>query len=87
MKIIVPVAYVYNPLDYAWSAHEDYLRTFAGNRKRIADLLQPKGLWASVISHPAARRSFFPTRLDWEYSPLQPVLRQIRVGHKLHCDS
>ena len=30
-----PVACVYNPLDYAWSAHESYLRQFAKSRKRV----------------------------------------------------
>lgn len=35
MKFHPPVAYVYNPLDYAWEAHETYLRRFAASRKRI----------------------------------------------------
>lgn len=30
-----PVAYVYNPLDYAWAPHEQYLRRFGGRRGRI----------------------------------------------------
>lgn len=30
-----PVAYVYNPLDYAWAAHEEYLLKFGGARRRI----------------------------------------------------
>jgi single-strand selective monofunctional uracil DNA glycosylase len=30
-----PVAYVYNPLDYAWAAHEAYIRKFAETRKRV----------------------------------------------------
>jgi len=30
-----PVAFVYNPLDYAWAAHESFLRKFAGSRKRV----------------------------------------------------
>ena len=33
-----PVAYVYNPLDYAWPAHEQYLRLAAGTKKRIVFL-------------------------------------------------
>ena len=24
-----PVSYVYNPLDYAWAAHREYLRRYA----------------------------------------------------------
>src|SRR5205085_4854064 len=30
-----PVTHIYNPLDYAWAAHEIYLRRFANNRKRV----------------------------------------------------
>lgn len=30
-----PVAHVYHPLDYAWAAHEQYLRKFGGGRKRV----------------------------------------------------
>ena len=30
-----PVAHVYNPLDYAWAAHEMFLRKFGGGRKRV----------------------------------------------------
>ncbi len=33
-----PVACVYNPLDYAWAAHESYLRQFAASRKRVVFL-------------------------------------------------
>ena len=38
LKFRPPVAFVYNPLDYAWAAHEIYLRKFAGTRKRIVFL-------------------------------------------------
>jgi len=30
-----PVSHVYNPLDYAWAAHEAYLRRYANGRKRV----------------------------------------------------
>ncbi|MDR1530265.1 MAG: single-stranded DNA-binding protein [Burkholderiales bacterium] len=30
-----PVTHVYNPLDYAWTAHETYLRRFANTTKKI----------------------------------------------------
>lgn len=33
-----PVAHVYNPLDYAWSTHEQYLRRYASDLKRIVFL-------------------------------------------------
>jgi len=35
LKFASPVAYVYNPLDYAWPAHEAYLRTYGNCCKRI----------------------------------------------------
>ena len=31
----LPVTHVYNPLDYAWPAHETYLRRYARGRKRV----------------------------------------------------
>lgn len=38
IRFRVPVTHVYNPLDYAWRAHETYLRKFARGRKRIVFL-------------------------------------------------
>ena len=38
LKFRPPVAYVYNPLAYAWAAHELYLRRFAGAPKRVVFL-------------------------------------------------
>jgi len=35
LKFKPPVAHVYNPLDYAWAAHELYLRQFGRGRKRV----------------------------------------------------
>jgi single-strand selective monofunctional uracil DNA glycosylase len=33
-----PVAHVYNPLAYAWRAHEEYLRRFGNGRKQVVFL-------------------------------------------------
>lgn len=33
-----PVAHVYNPLDYAWAAHEAYLRRYGNSRKWVVFL-------------------------------------------------
>lgn len=30
-----PVTHVYNPLEYAWTAHESYLRRYGNGRKRV----------------------------------------------------
>jgi len=38
LKFKPPVKNVYNPLDYAWAAHEFYLRKFGGGRKRVVFL-------------------------------------------------
>lgn len=38
LKFKPPVAHVYNPLDYARAAHEEYLRRFGHSRKRIVFL-------------------------------------------------
>jgi single-strand selective monofunctional uracil DNA glycosylase len=35
LRFAPPVAYVYNPLEYAWTAHEMYLRRYGDNRKRV----------------------------------------------------
>ena len=35
LKFQPPVTHVYNPLDYAWAAHEKYLRKFGGGKKRV----------------------------------------------------
>ena len=35
LKFKPPVTHVYNPLDYAWAAHEKYLRKFGDGKKRV----------------------------------------------------
>ncbi|MCL4748093.1 MAG: single-stranded DNA-binding protein [Burkholderiaceae bacterium] len=35
MRFAEPVAHVYNPLEYAWAAHEAFLRRFGGGRKKV----------------------------------------------------
>jgi len=35
LRFAPPVSYVYNPLDYAWPAHEAYLRRFGSGPKRV----------------------------------------------------
>lgn len=35
LKFKSPVTHVYNPLDYAWSAHEEYLKRFGRTSKRV----------------------------------------------------
>src|ERR1700719_1374411 len=35
LKFGEPVTHVYNPLEYAWRAHELYLRRYGNSRKRV----------------------------------------------------
>ena len=37
-RFAAPVTHVYNPLAYAWPAHEEYLRRFGRDRKRVVFL-------------------------------------------------
>jgi single-strand selective monofunctional uracil DNA glycosylase len=38
LRFSPPVTHVYNPLDYAWAAHEQYVKKFGATRKRIVFL-------------------------------------------------
>ncbi|MBD3419938.1 MAG: single-stranded DNA-binding protein [Chitinivibrionales bacterium] len=42
------VAYVYNPLHYAWNAHECYLQTYAASQKKVLFLGMNPGPWGMV---------------------------------------
>jgi single-strand selective monofunctional uracil DNA glycosylase len=35
LKFAPPVSHVYNPLDYGWAAHEQYLRRYGNSRRRV----------------------------------------------------
>ncbi len=48
LKFEPPVAHVYNPLDYAWHAHEAYLRKFGDTRKRVVFLGMNPGPFGMV---------------------------------------
>jgi single-strand selective monofunctional uracil DNA glycosylase len=48
LKFGAPVTHVYNPLDYAWRAHELYLRRYANGRKRILFLGMNPGPFGMV---------------------------------------
>src|SRR5437867_336141 len=43
-----PVIHVYNPLDYAWRAHEAYLRQYGASRKRVVFLGMNPGPFGMV---------------------------------------
>jgi len=48
LKFKPPVTHVYNPLDYAWAAHEIYLRKFGGGKKRVIFLGMNPGPFGMV---------------------------------------
>ena len=48
LRFSPPVECVYNPLDYAWAAHEQYLRLYGGGIKRILFLGMNPGPYGMV---------------------------------------
>jgi single-strand selective monofunctional uracil DNA glycosylase len=48
LRFAAPVAHVYNPLDYAWPAHADYLHRFGRGRKRVIFLGMNPGPFGMV---------------------------------------
>ena len=48
LKFAAPVTHVYNPLAYAWKAHEEYLCRFGGSRKRVVFLGMNPGPFGMV---------------------------------------
>src|SRR5687768_3015559 len=45
MRFKKPVAYVYNPLDYAWAVHAQYIERFASTTKRLLFVGMNPGPW------------------------------------------
>jgi len=43
-----PVTHVYNPLDYAWKAHDQYTKRWGQGRKRVVFLGMNPGPWGMV---------------------------------------
>ena len=48
LRFAAPVAHTYNPLDYAWAAHAEYLARFGGGRKRVIFLGMNPGPFGMV---------------------------------------
>ncbi|MBH96941.1 MAG: single-stranded DNA-binding protein [Rhodospirillaceae bacterium] len=45
LKFASPVSYVYNPLDYAWRSHSEYLRRYGLGRKEVVLFGMNPGPW------------------------------------------
>jgi single-strand selective monofunctional uracil DNA glycosylase len=48
LRFAPPITHTYNPLDYAWDAHEVYLRRYAGSPKRVIFLGMNPGPFGMV---------------------------------------
>ena len=48
LRFTAPVAHVYNPLEYAWAAHAEYLRRFGQGPKRVVFLGMNPGPFGMV---------------------------------------
>ena len=83
LKFRPPVTHVYNPLDYAWAAHEEYLRRFGNSRKRVVFLgMNPGPFGMAQIGIPfgeiAAARDWMGIRMKVakpaKEHPKRPIL-------------
>ncbi len=50
LRFSQPVSHIYNPLQYAWSAHELYLRRFGATQKRVVFLGMNPGPFVGIES-------------------------------------
>ena len=48
LEFAAPVAFVYNPLDYAWKAHQIYLRQYGNTQKKVIFLGMNPGPYGMV---------------------------------------
>jgi single-strand selective monofunctional uracil DNA glycosylase len=48
LEFALPVTHVYNPLDYAWAPHEDYLRRYGATRRKVVLLGMNPGPFGMV---------------------------------------
>jgi single-strand selective monofunctional uracil DNA glycosylase len=83
LKFAAPVTHVYNPLDYAWAAHEKYLLKFGSTKKRVVFLGMNPGPFGMVqtgvpFGEIAAVRNWMgisaPVGKPEHYNPKRPVL-------------
>lgn len=78
----LPVTHVYNPLDYAWPAHETYLRRYARGRKRVLFLGMNPGPFGMVqtgvpFGQVAAVRDWLRIRAEVGHPPNEHPKRRV----------
>ncbi|TVR93814.1 MAG: single-stranded DNA-binding protein [Spirochaetaceae bacterium] len=67
LRFSPPTEYVYNPLQYAWNAHTEYLKRYASAEKRVVFLGMNPGPWGMAQTGiPFGEVSF---ARDWIQSP------------------
>ncbi|MBC2606961.1 uracil-DNA glycosylase family protein [Pelagicoccus albus] len=83
LKFSSPVAYVYNPLGYAWKPQETYLRKFGSTRKRVIFMGMNPGPWGMAqtgipFGEVAAVKDWMkieePVDIPFPEHPKRPVL-------------
>jgi len=88
LKFRAPVTHVYNPLDYAWPAHESYLRKYGGGCKRVVFLGMNPGPFGMVqtgvpFGEVAAVRDWLKIRAAIGQPPRQNPRRPV-LGFDCH---
>ncbi len=63
LRFSEPVSHVYLPTDYAWDRHCDYLRRYAGGKKRVLFLGMNPGPWG--MSQTGVPFGEIPAVRDW----------------------
>ncbi len=63
LKFSPPVVCVYNPLDYAWLAHEQYLQRFGAGSKRVVFVGMNPGPWG--MAQTGVPFGEIPSVRDW----------------------
>ena len=82
MRFALPVTHVYNPLDYGWNAHAEYLERYGSGHKRVIFLGMNPGPFGMVqtgvpFGEVAAVRDWMG--IDEEFMNADPTCKKIRV--------
>jgi single-strand selective monofunctional uracil DNA glycosylase len=88
LKFAPPVTHVYNPLEYAWRAHEIYLKRFGAGRRRVLFLGMNPGPFGMVqtgipFGQIAAVRDWLGIRASVDRPPKEHPKRPI-LGFECH---
>jgi len=81
MRFAPPVSHVYNPLDYGWGAHAEYLERYGSGKKRVIFLGMNPGPFGMVqtgvpFGEIAAVRDWM--KIDEDFMNADPTRKKIR---------